>query len=93
MTSQGAEDEITNVCGQEKQKLILRQSESNKNILVNFNYVHTMRDSSLSSSETSWSYIKKMFLEISQNSQESTCDSVSFLIKLRASGLDLSVFL
>ena len=28
--------------------------------------------------------IKKMFLEISQNSQENTCARVSFLIKLRA---------
>ena len=53
MTSKGAEDEITNVCGQEKKILILRQSESNKNILVNFNYVHTVSDASLSSSETS----------------------------------------
>ena len=31
--------------------------------------------------------IKKVFLEIPQNSQENTCASVSFLIKLRASGL------
>ena len=29
--SQGAEDDITNVCGQEKKNLILRQSGSNKN--------------------------------------------------------------
>ena len=29
---------------------------------------------------------KKIFLEISQNSQESTCARVSFLIKLQASG-------
>ena len=27
---------------------------------------------------------KKVFLEISQNSQENTCDRVSFLIKLQA---------
>ena len=33
--------------------------------------------------------VKKMFLEISQNSQENTCVRVSFLIKLQASGLDL----
>ena len=32
---------------------------------------------------------KKVFLEISQNSQENTCASVSFLIKLQISGLQL----
>ena len=32
---------------------------------------------------------KKMFLEISQNSQENTCARVSFLVKLQASGLQL----
>ena len=31
--------------------------------------------------------VKKVFLEISQNSQESTCARVAFLIKLQASGL------
>ena len=31
--------------------------------------------------------VKKVFLEISQNSQESTCVGVSFLMKLQASGL------
>ena len=41
MTSQGAEDEITKVCEQEKKNLMLRQSESKKNLLVNFNQVHT----------------------------------------------------
>ena len=30
---------------------------------------------------------KKVFLEISQNSQENTCARVSFLIKLQALGL------
>ena len=30
------------------------------------------------------SSVKKVFLEISQNSQENTCDRVSFLIKLQA---------
>ena len=29
--------------------------------------------------------VKKLFLEISQNSQENTCPRVSFLIKLQAS--------
>ena len=29
--------------------------------------------------------IRKVFLKISQNSQENTCDRVSFLIKLQAS--------
>ena len=33
--------------------------------------------------------MKKVFLEISQHSQESTCARVSFLIKLQASGLQL----
>ena len=33
--------------------------------------------------------IKKVFLEISQNSQENTCARVSLLIKLQASGLQL----
>ena len=33
--------------------------------------------------------VKNVFLEISQNSQENTCARVSFLIKLRASGLQL----
>ena len=32
--------------------------------------------------------MKKVFLEISQNSQENTCARVSFLIKLQASGLN-----
>ena len=31
--------------------------------------------------------VKKVFLEVSQNSQENTCARVSFLIKLQASGL------
>ena len=31
--------------------------------------------------------VKKVFLKISQNSQENTCARVSFLIKLQASGL------
>ena len=31
--------------------------------------------------------IKKVFLEISQNSQEKACARVSFLIKLQASGI------
>ena len=31
--------------------------------------------------------VQKVFLEISQNSQENTCVRVSFLIKLQASGL------
>ena len=31
-------------------------------------------------------FVKKEFLEISQNSHESTCVRVSFLIKLQASG-------
>ena len=33
--------------------------------------------------------VKKVFLEISQNSQENTCARVSFLKKLRASGFCL----
>ena len=33
--------------------------------------------------------VKKVFLKISQNSQESTCTRVSFLIKLQARGLQL----
>ena len=33
--------------------------------------------------------VEKVFLEISQNSQENTCARVSFLIKLQASGLQL----
>ena len=35
-------------------------------------------------------FCKKVFLEISQNSQENTCTRVSFLIKLQAWGLQLS---
>ena len=31
-----------------------------------------------------WCSVKKLFLEISQNSQENTCARVSFLIKLQA---------
>ena len=34
-------------------------------------------------------FIKKVFLEISQNSQENICARVSFLIKLQVSGLQL----
>ena len=33
--------------------------------------------------------VKKMFLKISQNSQENTCARVSFLIKIQALGLQL----
>ena len=33
--------------------------------------------------------VKKLFLEISQSSQENACARVSFLIKLMASGLQL----
>ena len=33
-----------------------------------------------------WCFAKKLFLEISQNSQENTCDRGSFLIKLQAGG-------
>ena len=33
--------------------------------------------------------VKKVFLEISENSQENTCARVSILIKLQASGLQL----
>ena len=36
--------------------------------------------------------VKKMFLEISQNSQENTCARVSFLIKLQAWGLQIQSF-
>ena len=32
-------------------------------------------------------YVKKVLLEISQNSQENTCARVSFLIKLQTWGL------
>ena len=35
------------------------------------------------------SFLKKMFLEISQNSQESTCARVSFLIKLQVEACNL----
>ena len=35
------------------------------------------------------SSLKKMFLEVPQNSQENTCVRVSFLIKLQAWGLQL----
>ena len=34
-------------------------------------------------------FVKKLFLEISHNSQENTCARVSFLIKLQAWGLQL----
>ena len=34
-------------------------------------------------------YVEKIFLEISQNSQEKICGRVSFLIKLQARGLQL----
>ena len=34
-------------------------------------------------------FVKKVFLEISQNSQENTSARVSFLTKLQASGLQL----
>ena len=34
-------------------------------------------------------FCEKVFLEISQNSQENTCATVSFLIKLQAWGLQL----
>ena len=34
-------------------------------------------------------FVNKVFLEISQNSQENTCARESFLIKLQASGSDM----
>ena len=34
-------------------------------------------------------FLKKVFLEISQNSQENPCVRASFLIKLKALGLQL----
>ena len=34
-------------------------------------------------------FVKKVFFEISQNSQENTCGRVSFSIKLQAWGLQL----
>ena len=37
-----------------------------------------------------WCSVKKMFLEISQNSQENVCAWFSFLIKLQAFGLNCS---
>ena len=37
--------------------------------------------------------VKKVFLEISQNSQENACSRVSFLIKLQASGLSPTTLL
>ena len=37
--------------------------------------------------------VEKVFLEISQNSQENTCARVSFLIKLQAGGSGAGVFL
>ena len=37
--------------------------------------------------------VKKVFLKISQNSQEKTCARVSFLIKLQALDSSASVFL
>ena len=33
--------------------------------------------------------VKKVFLEVSQNSPENTCVKISFLIKLQAQGLQL----
>ena len=38
-------------------------------------------------------YEKKLFLEISQNSQENTCATASFLIKLQAASLRYKQFL
>ena len=107
MTSQSAEDEITNVCGQEKKVFNLTIIR----IQISFSkfQLPTMRDSSLLSSEASLSSsdsrdsfsnfdkqnhteavawrcsVKKVFLEISQNSQENVCARVSFLIKLHTS--------
>ena len=36
-------------------------------------------------------FVKKVLFEILQNSQKSTCARISFLIKLQASGLNISV--
>ena len=38
------------------------------------------------------SSVKKVFLEISQNSQENTCARVSLLIKLQAAGFSLQLY-
>ena len=43
----------------------------------------------LSGAVTQRCSVKKVFLEISQNSQENTCARVSFLIKLQTSSLQL----
>ena len=43
----------------------------------------------LSEAATRCVLCKKVFLEITQNSQGNTCAKVSFLVKLQASGLQL----
>ena len=107
MTSQSAEDEITDVCGQEKKVFNLTIIR----IQISFSkfQLPAMRDSSLLSSEAflsssdsrdsfsnfdkqnhteavAWRCsVKKVFLEISQNSQENVCARALFLIKLHTS--------
>ena len=48
-----------------------------------------LQDNGYAEAATAGVLLKKVFLEISQNSQENTCVRVSFLIKLQALGLQL----
>ena len=49
--------------------------------------ISKLRESNSTEAATWGVPLKKVFLKISQNSQENICARVSFLIKLQASGL------
>ena len=63
-----------------RKKLILIDSNKHGNANLFFFLTYLERSSHRRCS------LKKVFLEISQNSQENTCARVSFLMKLQASG-------
>ena len=51
--------------------------------------IAVFHNTKISEAVTQGCSVKKLFLEMSQNSQENTCARVSLLMKLKASGLPL----
>ena len=65
------------------------KSIQNKKLFVNIQVKIMLQKNLASEAVVQRCSVKKVFLEISQNTQENTCTRVSFLIKLQASGLQL----
>ena len=63
--------------------MLIVNKPSTKSLMVSLRVILVNNDSHQEAATRGVLY-KKMFLEISQNSQEKTCAIVSFLIKLQA---------